>query len=170
MQSCEFHVCEVRCCSVQPRPELPLVFHFLWGTPLPYMCVCRRECLCVRSLRVHAGLQGWDVRLITAGGCYEISLHSSFVPVWPILLCSRPDKPCLTRTQPLCSLFIWLYCIWCALIYSGVGDDVCCCRDGQTFFKGRHVTDEWNRWITNEHEYWMSFSLTGDPDTYRAAV
>lgn len=48
------------------------------------------ECVSVcASVCVLTGL-AWDAKLITADGCYEISLHSSFALVCTILFCTPP--------------------------------------------------------------------------------
>lgn len=88
----------------------------------PCLSVCLR--LCVFAVCT----QGWVetlARLITANGCYEISLHSSFVPVCPILLLLSPGKAspfhgsatalCLYASN-WCNLYIRVYMLVWAII------------------------------------------------------
>lgn len=106
--------------------------------------VASSYCVCILSVHTHTWFGG-DVGLITADGCYEISLHSSFVPVCPI----RPCSPPASLVFSLLSLWVLSASSWCALIYSSVLDDACCCSEGQSIWRGAMLLLNKHRWITN---------------------
>lgn len=130
---CEWVWSDLRDFSVHPDLCFFLSFISPVAPASPYcVCVC-----CVPILSVHTGL-GWDARLITADGCYEISLHSSFVPVGPILLCSPPASLSFSRLS-LCALICLSALGWFALIYLSVLDDAYSWREGQSISGGSYV-------------------------------
>lgn len=115
------------------RSVLLLVFHFLCGSSFPVQGM--PVSLCVHILSgAHTALV-WNARLITADGGYEILLHSSFVLVCPILL--------LRSLPGFSRLSLWALCLsasrCCALMYSSIRDNVCCCRDGQKVSRVSHL-------------------------------
>lgn len=79
---------------------------------------CQRECVCCVVHRAERG----GGRLITADGCDEISLRSSFVLVRLIGRCSQPPQPSL----PFGGFVLCLYLL--LSYFLSTGNDVCCCK------------------------------------------